>query len=237
MDETSKNPPSRDETGRMPRRIAVLGAFRIEVERLGAVLEETMEPAKKGPLVSVTGRLAGRELLVGISGMGKVRAAAAAQAAVECFAPDLLVSLGTAGALAPGIPPLEVILADRVVAHDVVVPRRGPDWHPADPTILEKGRTMAVLAGFRVGALVTGDRPVLDEAERDRLYRAFGALAVDMEAAAIHTVARINGIRAVTVKAITDSADKNGKKDFERHVRDGAARAQRVLIQLLEPDP
>ena len=48
-------------------------------------------------------------------------------------------------------------------------------------------------------------------------------------------VAAANRIPLGIVKAITDSADRKGVKDFKRNVREGCALIQRVVISLLEP--
>jgi adenosylhomocysteine nucleosidase len=85
-----------------------------------------------------------------------------------------------------------------------------------------------------LGGLVTGDHPVLDPVERKDLSRRFDALAVDMEAGAVAAVASAHGIPLAVVKAITDSADGKGIKDFKKNVRAGTDIAQRAVARLLD---
>lgn len=190
-------------------RIAFLAAFRIEVEGLVKLLDEPGPLEEKGFLRHLRGRYGEREVLVGTTGMGKARAAAGTQAALDLFQPDLLVFCGTAGSLRPEVRPMDVVMADKVLEHD-----RGPDepqWIEADGLAVLEGKVLR-------GGLISGDRPVLDAGEREALAARFDALAVDMEAAAALAVAKANGVRAAAVKAITDMADGSGVKDFRKNV-------------------
>jgi adenosylhomocysteine nucleosidase len=129
-------------------------------------------------------------------------------------------------------------VVDRLLQHDT-----GPDepgWIHLEPSYLDSMETASrtALAGsphaVSRGGLITGDRPVLDARERNALARRFDALAVDMEAGAAAAVSLANGIPFAAIKAITDSADGSGKKDFKKHVHQGAAHAQKAVACLLE---
>jgi adenosylhomocysteine nucleosidase len=205
-------------------RIAFLAAFRIEVEGLVKLLEEPGPMEKKGFLRHVRGRRGARRVLVGTTGMGKARAAAGTQAALDLFDPDLLVFCGTAGSLRPQVRPLDVVMADRVLEHDT---------GPKEPAWIEAARLDLGSEVIR-GGLISGDRPVLDAAERETLASRYDALAVDMEAAAALAVAQANGVRAAAVKAITDRADGSGVNDFRKNVERCAERLADLLRTVMD---
>ncbi|MHC4943497.1 MAG: 5'-methylthioadenosine/S-adenosylhomocysteine nucleosidase [Planctomycetota bacterium] len=218
-------------------RAVILAAFRVEVERLPERLEGKSALEEAGFLKYVTGEFEGRAVLVGTSGMGKVRAAAAAQKAVDLFQPGILLCCGTAGALREGVVPLDLVLGEKVLQHDTVP--EVSSWIEADPSMTGRLEQAAqdVVKGtphaLHRGGLVTGDRPVLDAGERKELARRFDALAVDMEAAAVVQVALENGVPAAVIKAVTDSADEHGKSDFKKNVKKGAGLAQQAVLALL----
>ena len=221
----------------LPERIAVLGAFPIEVERFGGLVKSGGMLERAGPLKYLSGAFGSRILLVGTLGIGKVRAAAGSQAALDLFHPGLVLLCGTAGALAEGVRPLDLVVADRVLQHDTGP--KEPEWLVLDAGLaarLEEASLQSLGSSphkvFR-GGLVTGDQPVLDLKARKSLAGRFGALAVDMEAAAAAAVAEANRVPLAVVKAITDSADRNGVQDFKKHVRQGAALAQEAVAALL----
>jgi adenosylhomocysteine nucleosidase len=222
----------------LPMKIAVLGAFRLEVERIGNLVAGGNEILQAGCLKYVVGSGGARSILVGTTGMGKVRAAAAVQSVIDLFQPGLILVCGTAGALSDRVRPLDLVVAERVLQHDTGP--KEPEWIPLDPPCLKRLDAASREAiqdrphGVLRGGLVTGDRPVLDRRERKRLSRRFDALAVDMEAGAIAAVASAHGIPLAVVKAITDSADGRGIKDFKKHVHPGTDLAQKAVARLLD---
>jgi len=223
---------------KLPERIAVLGAFPIEVELIGEALVSPDKISKKGFLTCSAGSFNSRMLLVGYTGMGKVKAASGIQAAVDLFCPGLVLFCGTAGGLSCETSPLDIIIATRFLEYDAG-PKK-PNWTKTEPTLvsfLEKGMKSIHSEDHikvRCGPLITGDKPVLDSDTKKILAQEFNALAVDMEAAAAGAVAAANSIPFAVIKGITDSADKNGLKDFKKNVRKSAAQVQRALMNLLD---
>jgi adenosylhomocysteine nucleosidase len=218
-------------------KIVILAAFRVEVEELAERLEDKSALGQAGFLRYVTGRIEDLSILIGTAGMGKVRASAAAQKAIDLLEPDALLCCGTAGSLKEDVRPLDLVVAERLLQHDT-----GPDtppWIDADPALTDRLERAAhdVLrvtpSSMHRGGLITGDRPVLDRKMRQELSRRFDALAVDMEAAAAVEVARGNDVPACVIKAITDSADEDGRSDFKKNVKEGAGLAQRAAHAFL----
>ena len=70
---------------------------------------------------------AGPGVVVLHGGWGKIAAAAATQYAIDRFAPELLVNLGTCGGLAGDVERGEVLLADETLVYDIVERMTDPD--------------------------------------------------------------------------------------------------------------
>jgi adenosylhomocysteine nucleosidase len=127
--------------------------------------------------------------LVRCEGPGPARARAAAEALIAAGA-ETLASFGLAGALDP-----------RLVSGDIVV---------ATAAIAEDGtRYEAETRAFGIrGAILTRGAPVASVAEKRRLFAETGAIAVDMETAAVAAVAHAAGRPFVAARAIVDPASR-----------------------------
>jgi len=103
---------------KLPDRGIILAAFRTEVGLIASSLDAKSEYQELGFLRYVKGSLKDRRLLVGACGMGKVRAAAATQAAIDLFRPGFALFCGTAGAIDGCLKPLDLVVADKLLQHD-----------------------------------------------------------------------------------------------------------------------
>ena len=102
------------------------------------------------------------------------------------------------------------------------------------------------LAQFRLispqvhqGLIVSGDRFVSTTAESQTLRPALpGALAVEMEGAAVAQVCLDYGVPFAAVRTISDRADDAAHTDFNRFIREVASRYSRaILLQWLTQRP
>lgn len=127
-------------------------------------------------------------------GVGRKAAAEAAEAAVALYHPEVVISAGFAGALAPTLAVGEWVLPALVVdARDGS--RYETDIHK---TRLEKTASRHLV-------LVTADEVVNPE-RKAVLFRSYAAQAVDMEAAAVAKVARAHGVQFLALKAVSDES-------------------------------
>lgn len=143
-------------------------------------------------------RIADYDALLVANGMGWKRAAAAV-AAGDSFGPEAIVSTGFCGALAPDLDIADVVAATSVVG-------AGRDC-PARPI------------GLRTGVIVSIDHVAQTAAEKRKL-RESGAVAVEMEAAAVGLAATGRGTPFYCVRAVTDLAEETMVNDFNRALRD-----------------
>lgn len=140
-----------------------------------------------------------RFLLV-VTGIGKVDAAAKTAAAVselraEGRGPSLVVNIGTAGSLQPGVRGL--FFPSRVLNHDFDADAvRALGYEPEIEVEIDGGDGTV---------LATGDQFVTDPAVRDALAQ--HADLVDMEGFAIARTCQLLGVPVRLVKIVSDEAD------------------------------
>jgi nucleoside phosphorylase len=125
-------------------------------------------------------------------GVGAQRAAVAARWVLEECAPRLVVACGFAGALAPTFAVGDVLVASEVMEPDE------QRWRVALP---------AELGDLPCGRLLTVPQIVATPAAKRTLARQFGAVAVDMESAAVVEACQAARVPCACVRAISDAAD------------------------------
>lgn len=153
------------------------------------------------------------DLPVVITGAGKVNAALATTAACLRWRPSLVVNVGTAGALRPGLTGL----------HEIGEVRQ----HDLDDGALHAltGRHFGPPVPLGAGpVLVTGDVFVTGGPLRDRLLAA-GADLVDMEGYAVARAAAALDVAVRLVKHVSDAADESAARSWAASV----AESSRVL--------
>jgi len=127
----------------------------------------------------------GKELIAACAGMG-TNAALRGFSAVEFLgALDLVLSVGWAGALQPGMKPATC-------------------YSPAEVIDTQTGERFAATTGEPSVRLVTTPQ-VADAAEKLRLYQSYSAALVDMEAATVARLAQMRGIPFACFKGVSDS--------------------------------
>ena len=165
--------------------------------------------------------IGGKEIVIVLSGIGKINAAFSATILIEKFGVDLLISTGVSGGL--GVSKLlDIIVAENVVQHDVDTTALG------DP----KGKISTInkiffdtskkysnilkdnIKGSKFGTIACGDQFISNKKKAKEIIENFGAIACDMESGAIAQIAYIMGIDFVIVRGISDSADENASINF-----------------------
>ncbi|WP_249120649.1 phosphorylase family protein [Plastoroseomonas hellenica] len=105
---------------------------------------------------------------------------------------DGIISIGIAGALAPGLRPGDWVVADAV------------GEVPADPGWAAR---LTEALGARRGSIAGTDAMVAEAAGKAALHQATGALAVDMESHVAARVAQRHGLPFAAARVISDAAD------------------------------
>jgi adenosylhomocysteine nucleosidase len=176
-------------------------------------------------------------VLIAVAGIGAPAAGRAAAAVMKAGA-RALVSWGYAGGLAPNLTSGTLVVPDRILCTDGSVFDTDEGWREA---------LLARIAGqhsVRRGTLLSSPLILADEECKSRHFRASGAIAVDMESAAVARVAQAWNVPFLAVRAVldtwgeqvpralADAIDREGKLRWVQLWRD-VARSPRTLHQLL----
>ena len=141
--------------------------------------------------------------LLAVSGMGRAAAAAAARRLVLAGAGGL-ASFGMAGGLDPTLIcgtvllPEEIAVADDGAVSDILPTSR--DWRQ------RLGAVIPASCLVCVGRLLTSARPIGRPDAKTETWRHTGAVAVDMESAAVAQVAGQAGLPFIALRVIVDTA-------------------------------
>jgi len=139
--------------------------------------------------------------LLFISGVGPRAARAAATMLVEHGATGLL-SWGCAGALSRVVHPGELLLPRTIFTEDGQTIDTDKIWHKRWTEHLSGTLT------WHENTLVESSKIILDVGEKKQLAHCSGAIAVDMESAAIGRIARQAGIPFMVIRTLADTADE-----------------------------
>ena len=163
----------------MPERIAVIAAMEREVRPL-------VRHWQRVPMDGLPAWRSG-DVLVVCGGIGAGPAQRAAEVVVGAFAPEILISVGFAGALDRSHKVPEVFVPAKVIDA-----RSGREYRTAD--------TAGESTLLTVGAIAGPD-------SKEEMARLYGAQAVDMEAAAVAQIAYSHGLEFQAVKAISEDVE------------------------------
>jgi len=183
------------------------------------ILHHTAEvrPQKTAVDWARSGRLNGNDVLLVANGIGRNRAAAAVDRALEHFRADAVVSTGFCGALDENLGIAGLVAATEISTTDGSFPAAAPI------------RT----ENCRRGPIASVDH-VVGTTEEKRRLRASGAVAVEMEAAGVAARAQTCGLPFYCVRAISDLAGETLANDFNGALRaDGHFDTMFILGQAL----
>ena len=170
------------------RTLLILAAIEIEARGLARQLGLPPVPAAAWPHF--------RSGAIEVACVG-LRASALPARAASFQRADLVISAGACGALAPELAEGQLIIPEAVVTED------------------GRREATAPLAGLAAhGTLVSVERVVESGADKARLWMETGALACDMESAAIVRWARAQGNAAAVVRGVSDTAEHGVPADL-----------------------
>jgi len=172
----------------VPRRVAILAPMRSELAPLVRPLSLRRAGSEDGALLS--GSIGRVEVVATVTGIGTRAAARAAERVLDASPVEHLLVVGIAGGIGPS-----VAIGDLVLPELVLDLASGAEHRPA-----------GLGGGAPRGALVTSDGLILDQAEIARL-EGRGAIAIDMETAAIGAVCERRSCPWSVFRAISDRAD------------------------------
>ena len=225
-------------------KFGIIAAMEEELKTLLLALEEKNEVVVLGKTY-YQGSIGQHEVVLVQSGIGKVMSAMSVAILAETFAVDTIINTGSAGAVAHGLAIGDVVIADRLVYHDVDVTAFGYAfgqmagqelYYQADRTLMARLQKVLNQQGIHnhVGLIATGDSFI---AGPDKVAAIKGhfpeVLAVEMEGAAVAQAAQAAGKPFLVIRAMSDTAQGDANISFDEFILEAGKRSAQTLLALL----
>jgi purine-nucleoside phosphorylase len=162
-----------------------------------------------------TGTFEGRKISVQGTGMGIPSISIYVNELITEYQAKTLIRVGTCGSIQPDLELRDVVLAVSASTDSSINTLRfgGRDYAPtASFSLLDRAHRAALRRGVqvKVGGVFTTDTFYHDDPDYWKLWAEHGILALEMETAALYTLAARHGVDALTILTVTDDlvADK-----------------------------
>ena len=236
---------------RMMACYGIIGAMDTEIR----MIREKMAHCRTNSLYGLTfyqGRIGAMDVVLAKCGVGKVNAARCAQILIDRSNPDYLINTGVAGGVGPGLQVGDMVLSTDLVQHDFRMnalgcvdgcmtlegPKDKVTMFHADEGLLERfekvAKEVAGDSAIHRGRIASGDTFVADREMKEQIYETFGALACEMEGAAVAQVAQAAGVPFLVMRAISDLADGSASESYAAFEQEAAHLSASMLLKVLE---
>jgi adenosylhomocysteine nucleosidase len=226
-------------------RIAIIGAMEQEVEILRSKLENSEIETVAGSEFT-KGMLAGHEIILLKSGIGKVNAAMSTTILMERYQPERVINTGSAGGFHHSLNVGDVVISSEVRHHDVDVTAFNYEYGqvPGMPAAYEADVELVAVAekcaskeeAIQVvkGLIATGDSFMSDPARVEYVRSQIGDIyAVEMEAAAVAQVCHQYAVPFVIIRALSDIAGKESNVSFDQFLSKAALHSSNFIVEML----
>ena len=230
-----------------PGCIGIISAMQTEVNLLLSQAEiERIDTV--GKVDYHVGTLCGRRVVIAKAGVGKVLAASGMAAMLNRYPVTEVIFTGVAGGVGDETQVLDEVIATRLIQHDYgQMTAEGFEWFAGtngeadycdcDPGLIALAYEAAAAelgeAHVFKGIIASGDQFIASEAYVKRLQEDFGAVACEMEGAAIAAVCSNYDIPFVVIRCMSDKADGKAHETYENLVDLAADQSSRIVLRML----
>ena len=208
--------------------IGIICAMQIEADGIIALCEN-VKTRTHAKMKFTLGTLHGKDVCIVVCGVGKVNAAMCALMLIEKYKPDIVLNSGVGGSLSPIVGIGDIVVATKSVEHDMNGTALGdkqgeitfPDGNMMFFECDKQASTLLAAICKEIpdtkvaqGIIASGDIFVSDRKQRFKINDRFGALACEMEGAAIGHVCVRCEVPYGIIRAISDDLDENKGMDF-----------------------
>lgn len=223
--------------------VGIIGAMEIETRGLVEKMTET-KTENFGAYEYTIGKLNGKDLVVCKCGIGKVFSSTAAILMIRNYNPTAIINIGVAGGAKP-LKQGDVVIANKTVQHDCDSTADGlalgqvngfdSPYFDCDDALVFKLTDVLSRLGYEhaVGTIATGDCFVNSSEKSRWIVDNFGAVAFDMESAAINQVCLVQKVPFCSMRAISDNGDDGALKSFYEFVTESAKKAIEVISEFV----
>ena len=226
-------------------KIGIIAAMPEELIHLIQNLDKPQEVQVMGNSY-YTGTIGKTEVVLVQSGIGKVMSAMSVAVLADHFQVEAIINTGSAGALAEGIAVGDVVIADKLVYHDVDVTAFGyaygqmagqPLYFNSDKEFITRIQESLsqVEQIWHLGLIATGDSFIAGEDKIASIKSHFpDVLAVEMEGAAIAQAAQALDLPFLVIRAMSDNANHEASISFDEFIIEAGRRSAQVLLAFLK---
>ena len=224
---------------------------------------ENLKTEQFGSREFYSGTINNQELVMCLSGWGKVAAASTATTLINHYQVDQLVFIGLAGSVQPHLNIGDIVVANQLIQHDVDLSRldgfptvESPFWktfafdvfpHSGEKAIqavdkfvlkLRKGSYPKIHSNYNpavyVGAIGTGDQFIASKEGKMRINERFPqVLCTEMEGAAIAQIAADYQLPCTVIRVISDKADEDAHDSFAKFLFEDISHISVELAKLI----
>ena len=225
--------------------IGIIGAMSVEVEALKSNIKNAKSEKISGTEF-VSGTLFGKEVVVAQCGIGKVFAALCAQTMILHYRAKAIINTGVAGTLTDKLGILDFAVSSTVVQHDMDTTAIGDAPGlisginiveiPADTSLFALAFECAKEQGNKClcGTIASGDQFINNAARKAYIRDTFGAIACEMEGAAIGHACYVSNVPFVIIRCISDNASGEAEMEYPEMVKLAAAKSQALVEAIIE---
>ncbi|HHX49087.1 MAG TPA: 5'-methylthioadenosine/adenosylhomocysteine nucleosidase [Clostridiales bacterium] len=221
------------------RKIGIIVAMESELAGFTEKLQvkEVLEYAKKSFYIFNTENY---EVIVVLSGIGKVNASISATLLLSKFNVDMVISTGVAGGL-EHIKQKTIVIAKSLVQHDLDTTAFGDPLGLIPHLNCIEIKSNEKLVDFlhkeikdsRLVTLASGDQFVCSKKRAGEIKSNFNATACDMESAAIAQVCAFFDVPFVAIRLISDSAGDGAESEYSFNLEESAKGMAFSIVDLL----
>ena len=230
--------------------IGLLEAMEEEISLMKASME-IKEVVSQARMKYYVGTLGEQEVILLQTGIGKVNAAIGTQIMIDRFDVDKIVMTGLAGALMPNLRRGDIVVANSVVQYDFDLTAFGRRYGelPDVGRTIEVDQKLVKYACYAfddvfkgtsdppllvVGTVISGDRFVTNPSQIEWLQREFGAVATEMEGAAVGYTCHLNDVPFMLIRTISDTGGVGATDDFEDYLKSASNNSFQIVSSMLK---
>ena len=191
------------------------------------------------------GKCLGHDVSLVQSGVGKVLSSAVTQALISAEQPDAVIFTGIAGGIDPSLRVGDVIVATDCIQHDMDATALGfqhgeiPYTNVREVACDDRLRALALTwqspdhVQVLPGRILSGDQFIAGNRIHHPHLEDLAGAVVEMEGAAVATVARWNSVPCCVIRTVSDKADGESKLRFEEFLPIATMHSVEIIKHLL----
>lgn len=226
-------------------KVGLIGAMEPEIEQLSKALKKPKR-VKLGHIIFLEGEINEVEVVLLLSGIGKVSAAIGTALMIHHFSPTYIINTGSAGGFVDSLTIGDIVISKDVVHHDVDVTAFGytmgqvpqqPATYSADLTLVDVATHAVKKLGkmnYVKGLIGTGDSFICTPERTREILKHFPDMAAcEMEAAAIAQTCHQMHTPFVVIRSLSDNANNDSPVDFDKYIITAGANSAALVMEML----